>query len=278
MKLNKVTKIILLSITAAGLSVFIAIVGNYLVQRYLTHINVPFVPTYKQVELTKDTDYETFFKQTGLGKAAVDKLIREDNFDAILETQKIFFTEPDVECTPMFGWFTREDRLCDTDGPDFADLQPGDIILTLATHSLGWRHGHAAIVIDERHVLECVQLGTKAQTAGIGYWNCYPNFAVLRLKNITPELQENIVKFCESKLEGRPYKLLSGIFGKKAPDIDDEDTGFYCTNLVWYAFKHFGIDLDSDGGRIVSAYDLLHSDELEIVQLYGMDPRDFINK
>ena len=32
----------------------------------------------------------------------------------------------------------------------------------------------------------------------------------------------------------------------------------------------------SDGGKIVTAYDLLHSDKLEVVQLYGMDPREFL--
>ena len=33
----------------------------------------------------------------------------------------------------------------------------------------------------------------------------------------------------------------------------------------------FGYDLDSDGGRLVTSADLLHSDLLEVVQVYGMD-------
>lgn len=257
-------------------ALIIIVLGYYLLQRFYAHRNVPFVPTYKQVELTKDTDYETFFKQTGLGKAAVDKLISEDDFDTILEIQELFFAEPQVECTPMLGWFTREDRLGDTDSPPFADLQPGDILITLSTHSGGWRHGHAGIVIDEYTVLECQRLGTKSSYQGIYYWGNYSNYAVLRLKDITPELQTEIVNYCEENLKGVPYNLFSGIFGDKAPDPESENFGLYCSNLIWYALNHFGFDVDSDGGKIVSSYDILHSDEFEIVQIYGMDPNDFL--
>ena len=176
----------------------------------------------------------------------------------------------------MFDWFTREDRLGDSISTPFYDLQPGDIILTLSTHSAGWRHGHAGIIVDEFTILECQQIGSKSSLENIYYWKNYTNYAVLRVKDITTEKQEEMIDYSLENLRGIKYNLFSGMFGDKAPDIKNKNFGLYCTNLIWYAWNNFGIDLDSDGGRIVSAYDILHSDKLEIVQLYGIDPREFL--
>ena len=273
MAFKRLIKIIICSILAF---LILAIAIIYIPQRFMAHRNEAFVPDYPRVELTPDTDYETVFLQTGLGRSAVDKLKADGDFEAITEAQNQFFKTPEIECAPMFDWFTREDRMKDDEFLGFADLQIGDILVTLSTHSFGWRHGHAAIVIDEYTVLECQQMGMDVSLEGIYYWNNYSNWAVLRPKNVTIEQQEAVCEFALSKLKGKPYNILSGIFGRKAPDINDENTGFYCTNLIWYAWNHLGIDLDSDGGKIVTAYDLLHSDKLEVVQLYGMDPRDFL--
>ncbi len=248
----------------------------YLPQRHFAHIEKPFVPDYAHVELTEDTDYETIFLQTGLGKSAVDKLISEDNFKSVLKAQNLFFEKPDVVCTPIFSWFTREDMLGESESPDFADLRAGDVLVTLSTHSFGWRHGHAALVVDEYTVLECQQIGYKVATEGIYHWQNYSEFAVLRPKGITAEEGEQVADFALKHLVGKPYRLTSGIFGPKAPDIEKESSGFYCTNLIWYIWNNFGIDLDSDGGKIVTGYDLLHSDKFEVVQIYGIDPREFI--
>lgn len=49
-------------------------------------------------------------------------------------------------------------------------------------------------------------------------------------------------------------------------------TGTQCAHLVWYAYRYFGYDLDSDGGFVVTPDDLYHSDLLELVQIYGIPP------
>lgn len=273
MTFKKFIKVIIFSLF--GLLV-LAIAVIYLPQRFIAHSTAPFVPDYPRVELTANTDYETIFLQTGLGRAAVDKLKAEGNFETVIKAQDHFFATPKIECAPMFDWFTREDRTEDDEFPGFADLQMGDILVTLSTHSFGWRHGHAGLLIDEYTVLECQQMGTDVSSEGIYYWTNYSNWAVLRPKNVTHEQQEAVCEFALNNLIGKPYNILSGIFGPKAPDINDRNTGFYCTNLIWYAWNSLGLDLDSDGGKIVTAYDLLHSDKLEVVQLYGMDPREFL--
>ena len=249
----------------------------YLLQRFVAHRNGYFVPDYPQVTLTEDSDYETIFLQTGLGRAAVDKLLSSGDFQTILDAQAAFFHPPESACTPLLGWFTREDRLVDGTGTPLMDLQPGDVVITLSTHSFGWRHGHAGLVIDSGTTLECVVLGTDSTLINATHWSTYSNYAVLRLKDITPELQQEIAEYGRNTLYGVPYHLTSGFIGPKAPDPDDWQFGLHCSYLVWYAWNHFGYDLDSDGGRLASSYDLLHSDLLEVVQIYGMDPREFLS-
>lgn len=249
----------------------------YLLQRYGAHMEGQFVPDYPRVTLTEESDYETIFLQTGLGKEAVDKLLKKGDFEEILKAQEAFFNPPEMECTEFLGWFTRMDQIKER-GPDLADLQPGDILITLSTHSLGWHHGHAALVIDENTLLESKVLGTDSMLSYNSGWEKYSNYAVLRVKDTTEEQREELVEFARNEMVGHPYTLLAGFIGKKAPDIDESYFGVHCSYLVWYVWNYFGYDLDSDGGRLPTSYDLLHSDKVEIVQVYGMDPRDFIEE
>lgn len=250
---------------------------NYLIQRYWAHRDGQFVPDYPQVTLTEESDYETIFLQTGLGKAAVDKLLRKGDFEEILKAQEAFFNPPKAECTEFLGWFTRMDRL-ETSGPGLVDLQPGDILITLSTHSIGWRHGHAALVIDENTLLESKVLGTDSVLSYNSGWEKYSNYAVLRVKDATEEQRQEVADYGRNELIGHPYTLLAGFIGDKAPDTDEWYFGVHCSYLVWYAWNHFGYDLDADGGRLPTSYDLLTSDKVEIVQIYGMDPEEFLEK
>ncbi len=244
-------------------------------QTVWVHQEGQFVPEYAKVALTEESDYETIFLQTGLGKPAVDKLLAEEDFETILEIQKKFFQESRAQCKPTFGWFTMSDRIEKGVAPGFVDLQPGDIIVSLSTHSCGWRHGHAGLIIDEKRVLECMTLGKDSTIAGIGHWSKYSDFAVLRVKGVTAELQEQVVQYAKENLCGVAYRLSAGLIGSKAPKLGAWQFGLQCAYLVWYAWQNFGYDLDSDGGRLVTSYDLLHSSLVDVVQIYGMDPRKF---
>lgn len=247
---------------------------NYLVQRFWVHRDGFFVPDYEKVTLTEESDYETIFLQTGLGKSAVDKLLEQDDFQAILDAQDVFFAEQDVECKALLGWFTREDRL--SEKYQLVDLQPGDVLLTTSTHSVGWRHGHAALVLDEYTTLECAVWGQNSCKCSVSAWKDYSNVLVLRMKDTTAEERQAVVDYALENLEDVPYHISSGFLGPKAPETDASYFGLHCTYLVWYAWYQFGYDIDSDGGRLVSAQDILDSDMFEVVQVYGMDPREFI--
>lgn len=176
-----------------------------------------------------------------------------------------------VECIPLLGWFTMEDRIPKEEAVPLTDLQAGDIILTLSTHSLGWRHGHAGLILDGDTVLECTTWGQKSTIVNLKHWSTYSNYAVLRIKDVTEELQQDVVSFARENLCGVPYHLSAGFIGEKAPELEDAHFGLQCAYLVWYAWEHFGYDLDSDGGRLVTAYDILNSDLVEVVQSSGME-------
>ena len=266
---HKGTKTRILWVTTAVMSILLLF---YLTQRFWAHRSDYFIPDYPKVTLTLDSDYETIFLQTGLGRSAAETLLNNRDLQSILNAQNTFFDPPVASCTPLLGWFTREDCL-ETPGTPLIDLQPGDIILTLSTHSAGWRHGHAGLVIDNQTTLECIVLGTNSTLVNIEHWTSYSNYAVLRLKEVTPELQQEVVAYSLENLLDVPYHLLCGFIGPKAPDPESSNFGLHCSYLVWYAWKHLGYDLDSDSGRLVSTSDLLQSDHLEVVQVYGMDPR-----
>ena len=275
-KIRRLLKIILIPI----LVVLCICLGYYLLQRYWAHRDGYFVPQYERVELTEDSDYETIFFQTGLGQSAVDKLIKQKGFQGVLDAQEAFFNPPEAKCRELIGWITREDLYTEAYSGgikrQLVDIQPGDILISLSTHTGGWRHGHAAIVLDQYTIIESAVLGADSQIVSVADWVDYANYAVLRIKDVTPEQQQEVVDYCREHLAGVPYSLLSGIFGDKAPDPDSEFFGLQCSYLAWYAWYQFGYDLDADGGRIVTPFDLLHSDQVDIVQIYGMDPYPFV--
>ena len=260
-----------------------------LLQGPVAHRTPPFVPDYPQEDLgpilikpqLEEEDYRTLFLQTGLGRGAVDRLLTAGavGVTRILETQTAFFHPLEVVCDPIAGLFVKEDHLETSHGekawgPPIVDLHPGDILLTYSTHSLGWRHGHAGLVVDnlgDGATLEAVLVGTDSAVMDAVHWRDYSNYMVLRLRSMTPALQEELVDYALENLVDVPYRLTSGFSGLKEPG--DGAFGLQCSYLVWYAFQHFGSDLDSDGGRLVTVDDLANSPLLEVVQIYGLDPR-----
>ncbi len=271
MKLYKKILIFLI-ILGAGLVIY-----GYSTQILVAHKDERFSPNYEKADLREATDYETIFMQTGLGKAAADKVMKERGYEGLLYYQTTFFQDYEVECVPTFEFWVKKDVITDWVAPKLADLQPGDIIVSLSSHSAGWRHGHAGLVIDEDTILESAIVGTKSDFYSPERWRNYDQYAVLRLKDVTPEFQKELVDYATDTLKGVPYNLFVGMIGKKAPDPDSFLFGVQCSYLPWYAYEHFGYDLDSNGGWFVSSADLLYSPHLEIVQIFGMNPEEFIN-
>lgn len=223
-------------------------------------------------------DYRSLFCQTGLGKEAVDclrKEVREGESKIILEFQEAFLKKREHKCCSG-GPFTKQDKLVSEGGEPvpLVPLEDGDIFLSFSSHTLGWRHGHAGLVVDGDAglCLEAIMPGCRSKIQRTDHWTDYTNFVVLRLKGVSKKEREEIAAFAWSNLEGIPYSLFSGIFDKREKEPYTKMTA-QCAYLIWYAFMQFGYDLDGDGGSLVTVEDLLQSSNLEILQIFGLDPK-----
>jgi len=244
-------------------------------------------PDYPKVELgsivnkgdLNDQDYHTIFMQTGLGREATDELLQKkvgDNRERVFKQyQKNFFSSGTYECR-VSAVIVHEERMRNKDGNlvkgfEIPDLKNGDILITKATHSLGWRHGHAAIVTDaaKGETLEALRLGNPSILQNISKWQTYPSFIQLRLKDKNGD-PEKIAEYAKKEILDLPYGLLTGIPVKAPADIKKTQ----CSHLVWYPYEHFGYDLDSDGSWLVTPKDIANSDLLEVVQVYGVNPEE----
>lgn len=178
-------------------------------------------------------------------------------------------------------WPTALEGSC---GIDASMLEPGDILITFDSNIPGWHGGHAALVVDagKGEILEATCIGSDSVRCSLERWGDYGSFAVLRLQGAGIEERQEIADYAARRLTGLPYRLTAGIFPRAAEKVslgletlglgtgewgDEEDSvyGTHCSHLVWYAYRHFGYDLDSDGGLIVTPGDLYRSPELERV-------------
>lgn len=222
--------------------------------------------------------YEVLLKQTGLGKPSVDLLLLENRETAIKtmkQYQDLFYSKPEILCRKI-GPITSEERLINDEGKAVAanrilHLEDGDVLITKATHSLGWRHGHAALVVDaeNRITLEAAVWGENTAYQDVRKWESYPTLIQLRYRGST-EVKEEAVKYAKQQMSAIPYGLLTGMVQKTR--IRHKVSKTQCAHLVWYPYLTQGLDLDSDGGWLVTPNDLTNSDQFEIVQVYGVNP------
>lgn len=231
-------------------------------------------------------EYDLIFTQTGLSQWAVETLLqRQDGIQIILETQKAILSPARTVCTPLIsGRFTCEDLLQDEEGnplysAPLAPFQPGDFLVSFSTHTWGWRHGHAGLLVDPENktVLEAAQLGVNSYLSPAQNWRNYSNFMILRVKNQSSAQRQQVVEFALKHLNDVPYSLLAGIWGPKN-QAGAETYKVQCAYLPWLAWQSVGVDLDGDGGKIVTVRDLVESDAVEVVQVCGIDPAFLLDR
>ena len=226
--------------------------------------------------LEKDTfeekDYELLFRQTGLSEIAVKDLEKNGRKAEISEFAEQYFKKP--EYNKEFLFFPIVACETKTDEPlKIAPLKRGDVLVALSTHTLGYRHGHSAIVTDGEtgKIIEHLVLGEVSDYSYVDYWKNYLTFAVLRYKD--SEIAEKAVKYAEENLVGIPYNPLAGVI-KKDKSKEDRVASSHCSHLVWQAYRGAGADIDGNGGRFVLPADFLECKDFEIVQLYGIKVKE----
>lgn len=254
-------------------------------------------PILEKENLTEE-DYSVLFRQTGLARDGVDELRESGRQWELLCLQQRLFDDAEVICLHN-NLFIRSERLVkgingpkdarEPENPEglagkaaedhdpFPTVQTGDVLITFSGHVFGWRSGHAAMVIDadKRLTLEAITLGCDSRICSMGDWEEYPSVAVLRLKGASAQERIQIASFARDHLQGLPYRLTAFTTLESsdcAAPPSQTLTGTQCAHLVWYAYRIFGYNLDSDGGFVVTPEDLYHSNLLEIVQIYGISP------
>lgn len=272
----------------------------------IPHANIP--PDIEQTDISpileqaehSETQLQLLSAQTGLHPQSIQSLLNQGRGQELLQIQQQYYAPIQIKAlhsTPL----TISEVLVDARGDicygmPLVDLQDGDILLTKNSRFLGWRNGHAALVVDAEQglLLEAIMPGTNSKISPISKWSTYPSFLVLRLKeeyiksiaNQEPDLPKQIADYAETQLVDVPYLLVAGILERSLPErmttveavgqnaeqsakMTKTLKGTQCAHLVWYAYKQFGIDLDSDGGVIVTPFDIQNSEYLDIIQTYG---------
>jgi uncharacterized protein YycO len=229
-------------------------------------------------DILSEDDYKELFYQTGLGKIAIDEILDKGaGKEEVLKFQELFFKKQNLSCD-WIGIITKQESIVNEEGQPMygfklAPYKNGYVLVTKATHSLGWRHGHAGIVTDaENHeTLEAVILGSNTALQNINKWRVYPSFIMLKLKDTSQETLDEIAQFAKEHLHDIPYGLTVGLTSKKNPS-PDKIKSTQCAHVAWYPFMQFGYDTDSDGSWLVTPKDIANSQLFEIVQVYGINP------
>ena len=234
------------------------------------------LPVYNKKALSAE-DYRFLLMQTGLAPPVVDTLRQAGNFGAFETAQQAIFTQPRYSCVPNSPISWEEELVAPIGGGPrggtIFGLEDGDILITKSSHVYGWRNGHAALVVDAENgvTLESVVLGTNSCTQNLNKWTTFPNFMVLRVKDMDKQTRAEVAAWAMEHLNGVAYDFSMGVLRPKEQE-DGNYIGTQCSHLVWAAYKAFGYDLDADGGMIVTPKDLANSPLLEVVQVYGVDP------
>lgn len=234
----------------------------------------PYAPDYKKEDISSllekeersEQDYQKLYAQTGLSAAAIEDILKKHDKDFVLEIQEDFFAGYKVN-SEQFAPFTCYhyiDKNIKT-----APLKDGDIIVTPTTHFSVFRLGHASILSDAENgeMVSATGYMRKSYIEGIFELTDRPAFVILRPKN--RQAAQKAAKFAGENLTDLQYSVSVGLTAPKFPERADRTQ---CGHLVWYAYKKQGIDIDSNGGPFVFPSDILNSPELEVVQVYGMDP------
>lgn len=222
-------------------------------------------------EVPEEQDYRLLFSQTGLGKPALRRLWNtEEGKQEILDHQERYYQKKYIQCQRV-GIITKEERTVDREGNpiagfQMADVRQGDVLITTSTHSLGWRHGHCAIVVgtEPLRTLEAEALGTRSRLIENPAWTRYPTFIQLRLKEEFggAAAAQQASEYGRDCLTGLPYGFLCRK-GQVCSQV-------HCSFLVWQTYRQAGVDVDANGGFFVTPKEIYQSDCFEIVQIFGM--------
>lgn len=240
-------------------------------------------------ELKTDEDYKILFDQTGLTQIGIERAVLrgERGWQRVKEIQGSYFRPREVD-SEEFAPFICTDHINDLSKEIY--LEKGDILITSSTHFSGFRIGHSGVIIDPYSQTPVFQSNAVGVANGFdkvefGFTDRI-NFMVLRIKpeafgaeSVLDEVYLKCINdatdFIVNELKDGEYFPLTGVFSDK-----NKCKKTSCSHIIWYGFKHFddlnggarNIDLDPDGGLLVTPRNISDSPLVELVQTFGFDP------
>lgn len=236
-------------------------------QWYPSYAKVDLLPVLQKSALSEE-DYALVYAQTGLTKIAVDDLLDSRGIARILTIQDFYMQKRKVK-TERFNPFTYSESI--DDFAPTAILQDGDIVVTSTTYVSGFRLGHAALVVNgqARTILEAFGPGDESGLHSVDTFTCLADFMVLRPK-LDEDLRTKVAAYARENMVGAKYRFSIGLLSKKFPKKFEKTQ---CAHVPWYAYKKFGVDLDSNGGLVVTPPEIFRSKKIELVQVFGFHPK-----
>lgn len=149
-------------------------------------------------------------------------------------------------------------------GRRWEKLRTGDIIIKdKRGNPLTW-FGHAAIVIEDGNIGDYPKIGVNYYEIDSYSWLYEKRgVVILRYRYYDERFQIKIMENLEKYNKGK-YRI----------HLDKRSNkNFYCSQFVWIVYymtaKELGyeLDIDSDGGKLVTPYDILYSSDLEQVYI-----------
>ncbi len=243
-----------------------------------------FLPEYERCDISSiltsssisSEDYDMIFRHTGVSPKVADEIISSGDTDLLLKLNNLYHTNPEYKKVYIAYPVTVEERLKDGITP-LVNLKKGDILVTFNTHTLDWRHGHSAIVLDDegKRILEHASIGNTSCITSAKNWGTYPSFVILRYPDYN--IASKAADYAAEHLVDIDYSIFAGIITKDKSKKDTVDTS-HCSHIVWQSYKAVGVDIDYDGGPIVTPHDIAMSDKLKVLQIFGMDTSDYTDR
>lgn len=253
--------------------IFICALFLLFIRHLLCEKNAYYYPPYEYEEVSFSDSAERIFKYTGLSPKGAEDILKSGKVSAFKKLNSIYFEKPDIKKEYILFPTTAQESLRGSPIP-LVPLYDGDVLITFNTHTLDWRHGHAAIVTDAENgiILEHMSVGNSTVLSPAQKWASYPGFAVLRYPD--EEKAKKAAEYAKEKLKDVPYSIFAGLI-EKDKSKNETISSSHCSHIVWQAYKAIGIDIDSNGGRIVTPKDIAKSNELRLVQIFGLNPKEF---
>jgi uncharacterized protein YycO len=236
----------------------------------------PWEPDYPKEDITpvlykdsySDEDYEFLYRQTGLGKIGIDELVSLGDYKKIITIHHQFFDKQNLTFD-RFSVFAAVQRRSDT-VTLHASLANGDILYSPSTYFSFAEIGHTAIVIDEENEImaQASGYGTPLMNVDVRSFFARPMYVILRV-NISEDERLGAVNFVNKNCLGAKYSIFAGLTEKES---DGKMETTHCSHFIHAAYASVGIDLNTDGGKIIMPRDIFNSPNVSVVQVFGIDP------